>query len=242
MRTVTLWLAVIMFGLVATTAHAQRGGRGLRGVVSGVRAAVGIARQTHRIGGGGAKRVGRRGGGSLSAGRAAGLRSAKAGSGARRVIRTRASSLRTATKHVHPDAKPKPGASGTIRTGGDQQSVGPAAPPQAEPVSQEQRDAVKREMMAMVQGGWRPAPDLMEELATRLAEVMAHRKISGAARARLMSAVGKALNESWQANQALAALSAVLADSGVGASEAQAVVDDLKALADRPAETGKADR
>jgi len=241
-----MFMVVVALGVLSLMAHAQRG-RGLRSVATGVRTAVSLGRSVQRISGGRPnpgrggslrQRTGRgrgaHGGGAAVRHGAGGRRRRPVGVGAARV----ASRIRAATHRNRLGSHRKGGSRASLRTGAAQQSTGTATPTVSEAatssVTPEERDALKNEIMRLIQGPQKPDPAQIDSLAGHLAEALARKNLSGPDRTRLMNAVGKALNEALQAGRAASDLQAALTAAGVSQTDAQTVADDLKTLASSP--------
>lgn len=110
-----------------------------------------------------------------------------------------------------------------------------AAIKQGSQVTAEQKQALKNDLLAMVDGATKPDQVLVQQLANDVAEAMADGSLDNKEKAQLSNDLYKVMNSAnipvEEVNQAVADAQAILIASGVSKSDMQTIAVDLKAIA-----------
>jgi len=106
---------------------------------------------------------------------------------------------------------------------------------QGSQVTQSQKDALKKDLNAMVTSATRPDAALVNQLASDLSAALADGKVTGVEKAKLTKDLEKVMNSAGisaaQVSLAISDAQAILLASGVSKADVQKVVADLKAVA-----------
>lgn len=105
---------------------------------------------------------------------------------------------------------------------------------QGSQVTPEMKQALKNDLMAMVDGATKPDQALVQKLADDLADAMSDGNISNAEKAKLTNDLYAVMNSASipaaEVNQAIADAQVILAASGVTKQDAQTIANDMKAI------------
>ncbi len=107
---------------------------------------------------------------------------------------------------------------------------------EASQVTPAQKEALKSDLMAMVDGAVKPDPALVQKLADDLADALSDGEISSREMAKLvgdLEAVMNGANVSMsEVDKAISDVKAILLSSGVSQADVQQIVRDLEAIAE----------